>query len=296
MKTLIKYSVLLILIGSYLACNSPQPVALVEDSDPFEIEVVTNNPTEPTSFGVDSSGVSGNPVRFTNVISVAGIKQTIQGISVKSSFAQAVFFDKANPVRVMNGRLIGYSTLTPGKIFFNSEEAKFRQYRIKYGINRDTVLGFCYRLYNRVGFGDSFNFGFNSKISFRYIPFISPADSVSFDITTPPEIFVNYRLSGQRSNKNLNLLLEWNAGFVKNFEILVSVFDEQRDITFPLYKIKTSDDGKLLMPKKLLEELAVRFDKIIFTLTRKHEKQQGSSISELFVVSQSINSIAVDIP
>ena len=82
----------------------------------------------------------------------------------------------------------------------------------------------------------------------------------------------------------------------KNFEILLSVFDEQRDIVFPLYKIKTSDDGKFVMPKKLLEELAVRFEKIVFTLTRKFEKREAFGISELFVISQSINSISIDIP
>ena len=53
---------------------------------------------------------------------------------------------------------------------------------------------------------------------------------------------------------------------------------------------------KFKMPKKLLEELSARFDKIAFTLTRKFEKQQSNGTKELFVVSQSINSISVDIP
>lgn len=294
MKSLIKYSLLLFLIGSYLGCNNPQPTALVEEEDPIEIEVITKNPAEPTSFGVDSTGLSENPARFTNVITVAGIKQTFQGVSFKSSFAQATFFDKTDPIFGLNGKLIGYSTLTPGKIFFNNEEAKLRPFRVRYRVNKDTLLGFRYILHKRTGFGDSFDFDFNSKITFRFLPDIS--SSVSFDIATPPEIFLNYRLSGSKPNKNLNVLLEWNAGFVKNFEILLSIIDEQRNIVFPLYKIKTADDGKFKMPKKLLEELAARFDKISFTLTRKFEIRQGNGINELFVVSQSINSISVDIP
>ncbi|MBP1683200.1 MAG: hypothetical protein H6Q27_764, partial [Ignavibacteriaceae bacterium] len=56
------------------------------------------------------------------------------------------------------------------------------------------------------------------------------------------------------------------------------------------------DDGKFEMPKKLLEEFAGRFDKVAFTLTRKYEKQQGNNIGELFVVSQSINTISVELP
>ena len=294
MKSLIKYFLLLFLIGLYLGCNNPQPTALIEDEDPIEIEVLTKNPAEPTSFGIDSTGLNDNPARFTNVITVAGIKQTIRGISFKSSFAQAAFFDKTKPVFGINGKLIGYSTLTPGNVFFSNQKAERRQFRIRYGVNKDTSLGLRYVLHRRGILGDPFNFDFNSNINFRFVPDISSA--VSFDIATPPEIFLNYRLAGSKSNKNLNLLLEWNAGNVKNFEILISIIDDPRNIVFPLYKIKTADDGKFAMPKKLLEELAARFDKLEFTLTRKFEKQQGTGIAELIVVSQSINSISVDIP
>ncbi|HEY4756342.1 MAG TPA: hypothetical protein VIH28_09825 [Ignavibacteriaceae bacterium] len=294
MKSLIKYFLLLFLIGSFLGCNNPQPTALIEDNDPIEIEVLTKNPAEPTSFGIDSTGLNDNPARFTNVITVAGIKQTIRGISFKSSFAQAAFFDKTKPVFGINGKLIGYSTLTPGNVFFSNQKAERRQFRIRYGVNKDTSLGLRYVLHRRGILGDPFNFDFNSNINFRFVPDISSA--VSFDIATPPEIFLNYRLAGSKSNKNLNLLLEWNAGNVKNFEILISIIDDPRNIVFPLYKIKTADDGKFVMPKKLLEELAARFDKLEFTLTRKFEKQQGTGIAELIVVSQSINSISVDIP
>ena len=219
MKSLIKYFLLLFLIGSFLGCNNPQPTALIEDDDPIEIEVLTKNPAEPTSFGIDSTGLNDNPARFTNVITVAGIKQTIRGISFKSSFAQAAFFDKTKPVFGLNGKLIGYSTLTPGNVFFSNQKAERRQFRIRYGVNKDTSLGLRYVLHRRGILGDPFNFDFNSNINFRFVPDISSA--VSFDIATPPEIFLNYRLAGSKSNKNLNLLLEWNAGNVKNFEILM---------------------------------------------------------------------------
>ena len=294
MKSLIKFFLLLFFLGSFFGCNSPQPTALVEDSDPIEIEVITKNSAEPTSFGVDSTGLRENPARFTNVISVAGIKETFQGVSTKTSFAQAAFFDRTKPIYGLNGNLIGYSTLAPGKVFFDNEEAKLRPFRVKYGINKDTLLGFRYELHKRTGLGDKFDFVFDSKINFRFEPFFSSA--VSFDIPTPSEIFLNYRMSGSRANKNLSLLLEWNSGYVNNFEIILSISDKQRNIVFPLYRIKTSDDGKFVMPKNLLEELAARFDKIVFTLTRKIEKQQGNGISQLFVISQSINSISVEIP
>lgn len=294
MKSQIRYYLLLFLFGSYWGCNNPQPTALVEDDDPIEIEVLTKNPAEPTSFGIDSTGLNEDPARFTNVITVAGIKQTIQGISFKSSFAQAAFFDKTKPIFGLNGKLIGYSTLTPGNVFFNNQKAQRQQFRIRYGMNKDTSLGLRYVLHRRGFMGDAFNFDYNSNIKFRFEPDISTP--ISFDIATPPEIFLNYRFAGKKSSKNLTLLLEWNAGNVRNFEILISVIDDPRNIVFPLYKIKTADDGKFMMPKKLLEELAARFDKLEFTLTRKFERQQSAGIAELIVVSQSINSISVDIP
>lgn len=278
----------------FFGCDDPQPTSLVEDEDPIAIEVITKNPAEPTSFGVDSTGIDENPARFTNFITVAGIKQTFQGISFRSSFAQAAFFDKTKPVYGFRGKLLGYSTLTPGSVFFNNQKAQLRQFTIKHGVNRDTVLGLRYVLHKRGFLGDPFNFEYNSNINFRFVPDIS--SPISFDIATPPEIFLNYKFSGSNDNKNLNLVLDWNAGFVNNFEILISIVDDQRDIVFPLYKIKTADDGKFVMPKKLLEELAAKFNKIAFTLTRKYEKQHNSGVSELFVVSQSINSISVELP
>jgi hypothetical protein len=296
MKSQIKYLLLLVILVLFFGCNSPQPTALVDDDDPIEIEVITKNPAEPTSFGVDSTGLRGSPTRFANIISVTGAKTVNQGISFKSSFAQAVFFDKSKPILGNNGKLVGFKTLAPGSIFFNNRKAQVKEFVVRYGINRDTSLGPRYILHRRGNFGDPFDFEFNSKISFTFLPDSAALSSISFDIATPPEIFLNYRLAGKKLNKDLNLLLEWNAGYVKNFEILISIIDEPRNIVFPLYKIKTADDGKFKMPKQLLEELAKRFNKVAFTLTRKFEKQQGNGISELFVVSQSINSISVDIP
>lgn len=294
MKSIIKFLSFIILVGFLYSCNNPQPTALVEDDDPVEIEVVTKNLSEPTIFGVDSSGIGENPARLTNVITVTGIKQTILGFTIKSSFAQAVFFDKTKPIYGLRGKLLGYTTLTPGSIFFNDQRAQLRQFIVKDGIKRDTSLGLRYVLHRRGILGDPFEFDFGSKVNFRFDPLLSPL--VSFDIATPPEIFLNFRLTGSKASKNVNLKLEWNAGYIKNFEILLSIVDTQRDIVFPLYKIKTADDGKFLVPKKLIEELAAKYDKIALTLTRRFEKRESNGINELIVVSQSINSIYVDIP
>lgn len=294
MKLLIRYFLPAILIVAFIGCKGPEPTALVEDKDPIEIEVLTPNITEPTIFGIDSTGLSQNPSRFTNLITVVGAKVLVKGLTLKSSFAQAVFFDKTKPVYGFHGRLLGYTTLTPGNIFFNNQKAQLRPLTIKYAVNKDTSLGPRYVLHRRGILGDPFEYDFNSKINFRFEPVSSSV--ISFDIPTPPEISLNYRLTGSRASKNLNLFLEWNAGYIKNFEILINIVDDQRNIDFPLYKIKTADDGKFVIPKRLLEELAVKFDKITFTLIRKYENRQSEGMGELIVISQSITSISVDIP
>jgi hypothetical protein len=295
MKSQIKYLLLIVLLGSIFGCNNPQPTSLVEDEDPLEIEVINKNPAEPTVFGVDTTGLRGSPVRFANIISVTGAKTVIQGISFKSSFAQAVFFDKSKPVLCNSGKLVGFKTLAPGSIFFNSRKAQVREFIVRCGINRDTSLGPRYVLHRRGNFGDLFDFEFNSKVSFTFLPDSAALNAVSFDIATPPEIFLTSRITGRKSDKNLNLLLEWNTAYIKNFEITLSIVDNNKNI-LPLYKIKTADDGKFKMPQKLLEELSTRFETVYFTLTRKFEKQHSNGVGELFVISQSINSISVDIP
>lgn len=295
MKFQIKYFIIIFLTGLIFGCNNPQPTSLVENEDPLEIEVINKNPAEPTIFGVDSTGLRGSNSRFANIISVTGAKTITQGISFKSSFAQAVFFDKSKPIIGNNGKLIGFRTYAPGSIFFNNRKALVSDFIIRYGIQRDTLLGPRYVLHRRGIFGDPFDFEFNSKINFNFLPDSASLSSTSFDIATPPEIFVTSKIAGKKVNRNLNLLLEWNAASVKNFEITLGILDNQKNL-LPLYKIRTADDGKLKIPQKLLDELSSRFETIYFTLTRRFEKQHSSGDRELFVISQSINSISVDIP
>jgi hypothetical protein len=123
---------------------------------------------------------------------------------------------------------------------------------------------------------------------------ISP--SISFDITTPPEILLNYKLSGSSTDRNLGLILDWDAAYAKNFEIIISIIDLQRNFNFPLYRIKTADDGRFILPRNILQELANRFNVVSFTASRKFEKRVDSSNGELVVISQSITSITVDLP
>lgn len=295
MKTLFNFLFAISFTGFYVGCNNPQPTSLVDDKDALNIEMINANPANPTRFGIDSSGLGESIAQFTNVIAVTGFKTTLQGTSFKSSFAQAVFFDRSKPIHDLNNKLIGFKTQTPGTIFFNNRKAQLKEFKIRYGINRDTTLGLRYVLHRRGNFGDPFEFDFNSVVSFTYIPDSATLNTISFDIATPAEIFLTVRTSGRKLDRSLNLILEWNAANVQNFEILMSIFDDQRNV-IPLYKIKTADDGKFVMPKKLLEELSLRYDSIIFTLTRKFQQEHLKGSSELFVISQSINTISVDIP
>lgn len=295
MKSQFKYFILPLFLSFYLGCNNPPPTALVDQEDNVQIEVINKNPTDPTNFGIDTSGLKGNSFRFENIISVTGSKTIIRGFTTKTSFAQAVFFDKSKPVFGLNNRIVGFKTRTPGTIFFNNKKAMLRELKLKYGTVRDTSLGLRYVLHRRGNIGDAFEIDFNNKVSFTFLPDSAALSTISFDIPTPPEIVLTAKLIGRKQDGDLNLLLEWNAAYVNDFEILLSLVDNQNDI-IPLYKIKTADDGKFKMPKNLLDELSTRFNSILFTLTRKLEKQHLHSSSVLFVVSQSISSILVDIP
>ena len=301
MKKATIYIYLILSALIYWGCDKPAPTEFLDVEEQLQVEVISKNPDDEFySNGFDSTGITENPTRYTNLISVSGIKTTRNSSTVKSSFAQAVFFDKNSPIFSPGGRLLGYKTRTPGIIKFNNTPARLHPFKIRFrghGGPADTTLGFNYILSSgRMQHSDNFNFEFNSSVKFDYLP-ILPANNFSFNIPTPPEIFSTAKLSGKFVEKNLNVLLEWNKSDYKKFEIIVGAFVKNKQEMFPLFRITTRDDGRLVIPSKLINQIpADRFDKLVFSLVRKYESDNTGNPVELHVVSQSIHSIVIENP
>ncbi len=284
-------------------CNKPAPTELIQDSqttdDAAQVEVITKNINDQSySNGYDSTGVADSLIGHANIIYVSGIKITSKEGTLNTSLAEAIFFDKSKPVKV-GGLLIGYRTITPGIIQFNTHRARLIPLRVRIrNSTADTSLGLMYYLYSgKRMLVDPFQYEYNSNIDFQFNPLIG--SNVNFKIPTPPEITGNIIVEGKRNN-NLKVILEWSHPVPElQIEIIIGAVVRTNRNIFPLYRVKTKDDGKFLIPVNLINQIPTdRFNKIAITLIRKYEKYEnnGGNRNDIYILSQSVHTIIIDSP
>ncbi len=290
-------------------CNNPAPTELVQDNsstqNPVQVEVVTKDPSDEFyNNGFDTTGVTNPVMGYANIINVSGIKATVNNNTISTSFAQAIFYNKNYPIKEPNGRLIGYLTLTPGKIKFNNIMASIIPYKIgfnNHGRHADTLLGNMYVLSRgMMSPSGQFKFDYNSSVNFQYIP--THGNAIDYNIPTPKEITGKVVLSGRIENKTLSSELFWNKSDSNNVDIILGAITKGQNSkglnsVLPLYNIKARDTGHLIIPPKLLNEIPYgNFDKIVLTFIRKYQIHYTYNGNDLFILSQSIHSITIDIP
>src|SRR3990172_9780719 len=158
------YIIIFLFAVIFYGCDKPAPTELVEDQDQLDVAVIAKDlDDEFYSNGFDSTGVAENPTRFTNLITISGIKITTAASTERTSFAQAIFFDRNFPIR-RNGVLIGFRTRVLGMVRFNNIAAKLVPF-----ISTDTTLGFKYILNGgRRPHHDPFSFDFGSLVKFEF--------------------------------------------------------------------------------------------------------------------------------
>ncbi|MBT8380518.1 MAG: hypothetical protein KJN64_14975 [Ignavibacteria bacterium] len=301
MKNILTYIVLFLTGLILFSCDKPAPTELVDDlTDDFEIEILTKDLNNNITSGADTSGITQDITGITNLISVSGIKLTSNNKTNRFSLAQAFFFDKSNPV-YGNGRLLGFKTITPGNLKFDGLEARKVPYEIRYvdmGIPKNVLLGEKYVLYNIwQGIPDSFYYNYNSSIYFEFKPNMGQGNNMNFNIATPHEINGNVIINGRKQNRNIEAILEWNGKGQKRISVIVGVIKQGQINSIPIYRIRTRDDGRLRIPKRFFSELPFgELEKVVFTFVRIFESFHQNGNNELFVSSQSIHSIVIDIP
>lgn len=302
MKKILTYLIISTSVFLLVSCDKPAPTQLVDDTNnELEVELLNKDFDQYSSSGADTSGITQDLTGITNLISVSGIKITSENRTRKLSLAQAMFFDKSKPIRYSNGKLLAYQTLIPGIIKFNGTQANIVQYRIWFrdmGFQKDTLIGGKYLLFNIENYGlpDPFYFNYNASVSFEFDPF-GAGNNISFTIPTPQEIIGNVTLTGNKIDKNLEALLHWNPHGIKKVYVIIGLMRPNQVSSIPVYRIRTVDDGELRIPGRYLNQLPLEnFEKIVFTFVRSFEKLEGSGNNEMFVSSQSIHSIVIDIP
>lgn len=290
-----------LLFGLYLVgCDKPAPTELVQDREQLAIEVIAKDTQDEFySNGFDTTGVASDLSNLQNVVTLTGAKVTYKNITVKASLAQTIFFDMTRPVRTSMGRIVGYKTITPGKVKFNGILAKQIPLRVMFRDKRglaDSLLGNRYVLYSgRSNDVDPFNYTPASFVSYSFQP--DMGKTVSFNIRTPDEITANVKLKGSRKDNNLEAVLEWNNISADNIEIILGASVRNSYLSFPLYRIKPQNNGRVKLPASLLNSIPTdKFDKFIFTFIRRNEVAQPFVNNRLHIKSQSIHTIIIDIP
>ncbi len=285
-------------------CNNPAPTELVQDNtssqNQVQYQVITKDPTDASySNGYDTTGVTSVIPPNIYFINISGTKITENNSTRRISFAQALFTDKSRPLMGQGGRLIGYGAAISGMLKFNGITADSTPYRIRFSVKGnilDSLLGSMFVLNNR------FNFNYGSQVHIQYYsghgmhgnPF-NPA--FDFYIATPQEINGSVKLSGRRANNSLTGEVEWNKlNPADSIDLILGVVSMQGS-TFPLFKIRTLDRGRLVIPTKLLNDIpAAKFNKFEFTFIRRIRINQRESGKDMVILSQSIHSIILDIP
>ncbi len=306
LKEMKKYIFYIIAISSlfYFGCDKPAPTELIDDSttsDNFEIEIIGSElDNEYFSNGYDTIGVTEDIRRFANIISLSGIKITGTGRTDKISTAQVILSDRSNPVYSPGGRLIGYKTITPGIVRINSEPARLTNLRIRFreqGVLIDTVLGKKYELFNsaRRFFGDQFVFPYNGIINFSFTPFFG--QPTLFDIPTPSEVNGTVKLVRTPGQNKFRAELNWTGMPAGKFSIVIGGVRSFNHQVFPFYRLRTEDDGSLIIPAGLLSNIPKdRFNRISISFIRKNDSTIQLDNSEVYITSQSIHTLIVEIP
>jgi hypothetical protein len=303
MKNYIIYILVLITLV-YPGCDTPGPTELITEpieSDILEVEIIGKElDNEFYSNGFDTSGVTEDIRTYASIVSVSGIKLTHDGRTDKISTAQTLLFDKSKPFMSPMGMILGYNTITPGVIQFDNVQTRLTNYRVRYreaGILIDTVLGKKYELFSINGraFNDPFIFPYNSSVSFLFDPFFGQQSG--FNIATPKEITGNVKLVSLDIQSKFRAELHWDGEHVNNFSIIVGGVRNSNQQVFPFFRIKTTDDGSLIIPSSILKNIPRdRFSKISITLIRKYENFTQIHNTELYISSQSIHTIIAEIP
>ncbi len=278
-------------------CDKPAVTELTQDEQQqLQVEVLAKD-TNDEYYSADSSGVVDDLNGYANVVTVSGIKITNGSTTINTAFAQTIFFDKSKPVRRRNGRLLGYYTRLLGNAQFNGVEAKSVPYILRYkdgGVLQETTLGVRHVL-NSVFQNQDFGYQYNSSVTFNF-DFLLGAISFNFDIPTPPEITGSVMLEGKRNNNTLRAKLNWDAENYSEFQIIVAASVSDSNKIFPLFRLKTKDDGELIIPAELINQIPPRFDEFMFYFVRRTEFHNQRNNNDFYVLSQSIHRVDIDIP
>lgn len=294
-----KLAVLLVLTFFVVGCGDNNPTEIIVDSrqnDDFDIELLSKTPDDYLySGGIDSTG--NNPDRgYGAHFSINIIKNSFDKVTLYSVLAQGVFNNLDSPSFSPDGRFLGYNTFDVRRVTFNNYHAMERPLVKRYlagQIIRDTVLGPSY-YYGRRNLRNVLNpvFDFGETVDINVIQNDFSVEHAS--IVIPPDMNGSVTTAGSNSN-DFSALLNWNGLNQDKIQIILYGVALNSDIKYPLFRIRTTDDGELRLPNKLFRNLPFgRFRSFVFTFLRETKTgQNGTGDDGFYIAANSIHNIGV---
>ncbi len=296
-----KYITIFIMIW-IVSCKGPAPTELLYDNsnNELDIEILTPSPEViDNAPGYDSTGVIDSVPETANVITVNGIKTTANnGRGVNYYYAAAMFYNKEEPVRLPNNRLIGYLLSPVGSVSFDDIYAIKTQKKIKYVYNeeeRDTLLGTFYEMRRGRRQQHQHGFPYNSSVNFSLETL--NGNHISFDIPTPEEITGEVKLRGSREEENIRLAIEWNGSGSGKIDIIVAGYSNGNSVE-PFFRIRVDDNGSYELNKELLKNIPFdQFRVLVVTLVRSLELDYSDAeLNDNLITGKSIHNIKFNVP
>ncbi|WP_353678420.1 hypothetical protein [Rosettibacter primus] len=301
MRKIFLFCIIIIIV---ISCGEPSPTELIfynKSENTIQIEPALNdNDANLNSSGYDTTGIFNPFLSKSTIINITGVRNTNYGIVQNEGYYYAIFNDKSKPVKVKNGKLIGYKSKNISSVKFNNYEAVKIPHVIHYVdrmMVKDTTLGIKYFFKQRMmQNGQMHDFPFFSKVNVKVV--VDRNSFAQIDVFTPPEIIGKVSLEGNRLRKNLNIILEWNKKSEDNVEIIIARFRQSSSDAEPLLKLKGNEIGKIKLPFNILENIITDQNKfLIISFVRKYEKLINHNIlDDTYIVTQSIHNIKIEIP
>jgi len=309
MKSLIKIAPIFFLLIFIFSCEEPSPIEILNvEEEEVEIEVINPSLTSYVISGYDSTGISDEDLAQVSIISLSGIKNSIENITFYKGYGVAAFFDTTKPVMNDAKKLIGFKTLDVGSVKFNNQPAKVVPFVLRYRenfMNRDTLLGVKHTIeYKTVLSPDQLNFTYDKNINIE----LTNKEGISnqFNLRIPDEIIGKVEISGTRLHRNLNIKLSWNRSritpsmFPGEFseEIIVGGVTSNRDELIPLFRLRKFFSNRFEIPNSLIENVLAsgKFKYIVFSFIRKIRRSNSiDRLGKIHFASQSIHNIWIKI-
>lgn len=286
------------------ACDKPSPVELTtgeqQPEDPIELTILNQNPSAEMNSTEPDSGLVFIPppdLRFGAHIVV--VKSKIKdGDSVKkANLAQGIFYDLSSPVKDGSGKIVSFKTLPVQFIRFKNITAREVQHIARFRRNSqivDTILGPKFILVRRPGqLGDPFDYEPGTVIPIDIKKHFSPAER--FNVTAPPDITGEVEVI-TRNNGAKAFSLKWDKLNHNSIDIVLSGISLSSSRVVPLFRIRTTDDGALVIPANIMSSIPVSyFSKLVVTFIRQTESLADFPPGRIYFQIQSLDNKVISL-